>query len=264
MRWSLCSALFLAVQSVVVVVSAAPSARPDVDVSVKFPDSNPFGRVYNGHSNNLLQIHVSNHAPEPIVVNRIYGQYRDLSKRQKVIRNTTSLRLSQPVQPGGLPSPLINYAFHSENKIGEVNLRVWIDYLDAKNSLHSVLAFDDTVTVEEPPSSWFDLQLLSLYLILGSLFSFVGYQLYKSYFGSSLKKHKRSSVPVAGTAKARSTPATPIKSLADGDKAYEDDWIPEHHLRQRKSGAKGGNTSATSGDESDSPKKRKGKAAGRR
>lgn len=35
-----------------------------------------------------------------------------------------------PVSPKS-KSPLIPYRFHSENKIGDVGLRVWVDYNDA-------------------------------------------------------------------------------------------------------------------------------------
>lgn len=192
-----------------------------------------------------------NHSPENVVVTRVHGQYREAAGKARPLRNTTSLRVNQAAPAGGLPSPAIKYAFHSENRIGEVGLRVWVDYLDARNALHSVLAFDDVVTVEEPPASWFDLQLIFLYLIIGSFLSFVGYQVYNSYFKRSPLR-KRTAPPAAVRAKA---PATPVKALADGEKAYEDDWIPEHHLRSRKSASKG---NVTSGDESEPSAKRKG------
>ena len=40
------------------------------------------------------------------------------------------MRLGMPVSPKS-KSPLIPYRFHSENKIGDVGLRVWVDYNDA-------------------------------------------------------------------------------------------------------------------------------------
>lgn len=43
MRWSL-------LLSAVIGAVAAASAKPDVDVTVKFPPTNPFAKVYNGHS----------------------------------------------------------------------------------------------------------------------------------------------------------------------------------------------------------------------
>lgn len=87
--------------------------------------------------------------------------------------------------------------FHSENKQGEVGLRVWVDYLDAVRLLHSppvrrrvareadprrscpsfllsqskrphtVLGFEGTATVSEPKGSWFD---PALYVFFSSLF----------------------------------------------------------------------------------------------
>lgn len=43
------------------------------------------------------------------------------------------MRLGMPVSPKS-KSPLIPYRFHSENKIGDVGLRVWVDYNDAVSS----------------------------------------------------------------------------------------------------------------------------------
>lgn len=81
------------------VALAAPtgSAQPDVEASIKFPDSNPFGRVENGNSNNLLHVRVQNHADHPITVLRVRGQYREATGKERPLREV-SLRCEE--EPG--------------------------------------------------------------------------------------------------------------------------------------------------------------------
>ncbi|BGP58376.1 hypothetical protein JCM8202_001877 [Rhodotorula sphaerocarpa] len=233
------------------VALAAPthSAQPDVEASIKFPDSNPFGRVENGNSNNLLHVRVQNHADHPITVLRVRGQFREATGKERPLRETTTLRLGMPVSPKS-KSPLIPYRFHSENKIGDVGLRVWVDYNDASNNPHTVLGYDSTVTIGEPQSSWFDLELLFLYALLGSILAGVGYIGYTSYFApassssSSRKKRAPSSStssssaatgngagrPAAVTAKS----ATIVDNETGERNRVDESWVPEHHLRARK------------------------------
>ncbi|GAA5982381.1 hypothetical protein JCM10908_006623 [Rhodotorula pacifica] len=258
----------LLLSSSAAVVSARPtsSPTPDVEANIKFPDSNPFGRVTNGDSNNLLHVRVQNHADHAITVLRVRGQFREASGKERPLRETTTMRLGMPVSPKS-KSPLIPYKFHSENKIGDVGLRVWVDYNDANNNAHSVLGYDSTVTVGEPKSSWFDLELLFLYALLGAFFAGGAYFVYTSYFEptvtTSKSKKKR-------TTSSSSTPSRPhavtakSSSIVDGTtgekKKVDESWVPEHHLRTRGAGGKkaagGGYVSAgaTSGEESEGRK----------
>lgn len=88
-------------------------------------------------------------------------------------------------------------------------------------------------------------------MLLG-LIAVAGHYAYKAYLTPA---------PVKGSKRAPLVPASP---KADG-KAYEDEWIPDHVIRQRKAAAgakKAGYTSATSGEESEGAakgKKSKGK-----
>ncbi|GAA5880039.1 hypothetical protein JCM3774_004545 [Rhodotorula dairenensis] len=254
------AALLLSTGSVLARPTAAAST-PDVEALIKFPDSNPFGRVTNGNSNNLLHVRVQNHADHPITILRVRGQFREASGKERPLRETTTMRLGMPVSPKS-KSPLIPYRFHSENKIGDVGLRVWVDYNDANNNPHTVLGYDSTVTVGEPKSSWFDIELLFLYVLLGGFFAGVAYFVYTSYFDPSLssasgaggkKRSSTSTRPSAVTAKSSSI----VDNVTGEKNKVDESWVPEHHLRTR--GVKGGNTSATSGDESDGRK-----AGGRR
>ncbi|KAI5476525.1 hypothetical protein MNV49_007535 [Pseudohyphozyma bogoriensis] len=231
-------------------VSAAKDSGLDVSVNMKFPDNNPFGRVSNGHSNNLLHVKVANHAGEEITLTRVFGAYREAEGRQRALRNTTTLPLRQSVLPG-LASPLIPYKFHSENRIGEVGLRVWIEYLDAAKKPRTILGYDGNVTIVEPPVNWFDLQLLSVYAFLAAFFAFLAYTAY-NYFTPAPVKGKR-----PRRAPAPATPSTPTAGTpAESGKSYEEDWIPEHVLRSRKNLVKD-SPGATSGEESEGGTRRR-------
>ncbi|KAM0751151.1 hypothetical protein T439DRAFT_325303 [Meredithblackwellia eburnea MCA 4105] len=229
------------------------STGKDVDVTIKFPDTNPFARVQNGHSSNLLQVRFANHAGEELVITSVHGQYRESGGKQRALRNTTNLPLRQSVLPG-LASPLIPYKFHSENKVGEVGLRVWVDYLDAGKKQHSVLGFDGTVNVVEPPTSWLDPHLLFAYLVLGAGLYFAGTWVYGTYISPPASTTGKSKAKRAPRPSTPQTPATPT-----GEGKYEEDWIPAHHLRSRKEKIAG--EGATSGEESEggTPRRRSGR-----
>ncbi|TNY19665.1 hypothetical protein DMC30DRAFT_291306, partial [Rhodotorula diobovata] len=210
--------------------AAVPTS--DVEALIKFPDSNPFGTVHNGVNSNLLHVRVSNHGHEPVTVTRVRGQFREAHGRERPLRNTTVMPLGLPVGPGQ-KSPLIPFKFHSENKVGDVGLRVWVDFVDGARRSHSVLGYDSTVTVVEPKGSWFDLELLFLYLLLGSAFSGVAYLVYTSYLSPTPVATKSAAAarrrPHAVTAKSAS-----IVDNTDGSRVrVDDEWVPEHHREVR-------------------------------
>lgn len=75
----------------------------------------------------------------------------------------------------------------------------------------------------------------------------VGYLAYQSYFPA--KKVKRT-LP---------TPSAPVEVKATSTSTgYEEEWIPEHHIKSRKSGYKSGGA-LSSGDESGPERKVKSK-----
>ncbi|KAK4053971.1 hypothetical protein OIO90_003616 [Microbotryomycetes sp. JL221] len=245
MKLSLASVVAGAALAAQVVVAAA---GPDVEASVQWPASNAFGRVTNGRADNALEVRVANHAKEDITVTRVFGAYREAQGKQRALRNTTELKLRQVI-PSGQKSPLIPYTLHSENKIGDVGLRVWIEYLDSSAKKHVTLGYEGIATVVEPAGSFFDPALLFSYLVILAIIGGAGYLVYNTYYAAP--KTKRTRTP-------RSAPATATTSATAFDtpsKGVDNEWIPEHHLRARKPA--GGYTSATSGDESEGGTKRK-------
>lgn len=113
---------------------------------------------------------------------------------------------------------------------------------------------------------------LFLYVLLGGLFAGIAYFVYTTYFDPSLslssssssssksgKKAASGGRPSAVTAKSSS-----IVDNVTGEKSKVDEsWVPEHHLRTRGGGKKGGSASAsagaTSGEESEGARGKKGR-----
>ncbi|KAK4048621.1 hypothetical protein OIV83_004591 [Microbotryomycetes sp. JL201] len=240
----------LTLASCAVVACAALSVaavQPDVEANVQWPASNAFGRITNGRADNLLEIRVANHAKDDITVTRVFGGYHEAQGKQRALRNTTELKLRQVV-PSGQKSPLIPYRLHSENKIGDVGLRVWVEYLDSASKKHVATGYDGVATVVEPEGSFFDPALLFSYLVILTIIGGGAYLVYNTYYAAPKPKSKRAKrAPVAASDAASPAADASVQGV-------DNDWIPEHHLRNRKAG---GYVSATSGDESEGAAKRK-------
>ncbi|GAA5937889.1 uncharacterized protein JCM15063_005404 [Sporobolomyces koalae] len=238
MRFSLLNVLLASTFAISTAFAAPVLGKPDLDVVAKFPEKNPFGRVTNGVSNNLLNLRVTSHSSDPVKIVSVHGQYYEASGKERPLRQTTNFPLAVDLPPRA-KSPLIPYRFHSENRIGEVGLRVYVDVLDAGRKKWTYLAYEGTVDVIEIPGSWFDLELISLYLILSVFFGSIGYLVYKSYLlgpvvPSKKNKQGKSQRPPRPNVVAKDDEIRDsAEAVKDGDKLLDQDWIPDHHVRSK-------------------------------
>lgn len=93
------------------------------------------------------------------------------------------------------------------------------------------------------PLSNLELVSLSTYAIVASFLAGLCYLAYSTFVPQS-KKFRSKKTPAAST----SSPAS--AATATGAAGYQEEWIPEHHLRKSKSSKKqAGGVSGTSGDE---------------
>ena len=138
--------------------------------------------------------------------------------------------------------------------------------MDSQGNEYRVSAYEDVVTVVEPESSWFDWQL---YVLLEPEFashyadhapSWTTYAIVLALFGAG---GYFAYLQLAPQPKKRKAPvvSAPVTVTATGAGGYQEEWIPEHHLKKtkaRKGDATGDETSGTelSGTEG---RKRKGK-----
>jgi len=114
---------------------------------------------------------------------------------------------------------------------------------------YRVSAFDSIVTVVEREISWFDMKLcvsspsatslllltfrsLSTYAIVFGLLGSLGYYAYLTYMPQPKKIRKT----------AVSAPIGPV-SATGSTTGYQEEWIPEHHLKKAK-GKKAGTVSS--------------------
>lgn len=127
----------------------------------------------------------------------------------------------------------------------DIGLTVWVNIAETgSKELHQITALNQTVSVVEPQSSWFDLQLLFLYLVMASALAGGAYLLYSSFFAQPTRKSSKTKTRQVKAV----VPAEKGKAYPDV-KPYEEEWIPEQHLKHRasklkKSGAAAGGASS--------------------
>ncbi|CAL1716794.1 unnamed protein product [Somion occarium] len=201
-------------------VAAAPEAdaiEPEILIVANFPESNAFGHVVNGESNKIF-LTIENKSGRNVTLENIAGSFHH-PETNKLIKNITALSYNLPLLEGAkLQLP---YQFYSEFKPGDLRLNIWLEH-SLDDNKYRVTAYDSIITVVEPETSIFDIKLWLTYLIVSALIGGLGYYSYLSL------------VPQP---KKRKTPAVsaPVGTVtATGAGGYQEEWIPEHHLKKPK------------------------------
>jgi len=210
-------------------------AEPEISVVAAFPESNPFGHVVNGEKNNLV-LTVENRSDKNATLLTVHSAVYH-PESGVLIKNLTTSTFGIVLPVGTKLN--IPYAFYSEFKPGDLRLNVWLVHTVGE-SKYTVLAYDSIVTVVEPEASLLDFKLISTYLIVACMCGGLLYLAYLSFVPQS-KKRKA----------ALQNTVTPVSTAtASGAGGYQEEWIPEHHLRKTKSTRKeSGAASGASGDE---------------
>ncbi|KIP11166.1 hypothetical protein PHLGIDRAFT_83972 [Phlebiopsis gigantea 11061_1 CR5-6] len=232
-------------------VSASPLGNPDepeVVVFAEFPEDNAFGHVVNGQRNDIF-VTVENKSDRNVTLQNIAGSLHH-TDTNKLVKNTTASTYKLPLLEGAkLKLP---YSFYSEFKPGDLRLNLWVEH-ETDGEKYRVVAYDSIIKIVEPEGSFFDIKMWITYAIVLGLLGGAGYFSYLTF----VPQPKKRKVP---------TPSAPVGTVtATGAGGYQEEWIPEHHLkkpkaRKTKSGA------VTSGDETSGAelsaaegRKRKGK-----
>lgn len=246
-------------------VSKEEVVTPNLAVSVKatFPAAEVFGvKLVNGHATQAV-LDITNNEPEPITVSVIGGALSTLKglpvgihPSAAILKNLTTTKYGVEIPAGAQES--LPYTFTTDMQPDDLRLQLIAVIADVKGTVYQVQAFNETVTVVEGPTSFFDPQIIFLYLILLAGFTGTLYFVYKTWIETlfpQTKRHgkggERARRSLAGTKKAvpvdeqlsvigADGPAVTTKDLAD--KAYDEAWIPDHHInrpaaRRVKSGA---------------------------
>ena len=130
----------------------------------------------------------------------------------------------------------------------ELGLTVWVNLAEpGSKDIHPVTAFNQTVNIVEPASSWFDPQAIFMYLLLTAALAGGIYYAYNSYFAPPAKK-------LTKPKKVKAVVVADQKAYPDV-RPYEEEWIPAEHLKSRqpklkkRGGASSGGEDLTSGGE---------------
>ncbi|KAG1882231.1 hypothetical protein F4604DRAFT_1577643, partial [Suillus subluteus] len=192
---------------------------PEIVIETTFPESNPFGHVVNGERNQLFLV-VENRSDKNITLQSVAGSFHH-PETGTLIKNTSSLTYGFPLLEG--TKLQIPYSFYSEFKPGDLRLNIWLEHT-VDDDKYRVTAYDSVVTIVEPEPSWLDFKLLSTYLIVFAALGGVSYAAYSAYVPSQKPKRKR---PTQVSA--------PVGTVtASGSGGYQEEWIPEHHLKKTK------------------------------
>jgi hypothetical protein len=207
---------------------------PEIVATAAFPESNPFSHVVNGEKNTLT-VTVENKSSKNVTLLNIAGALVH-PDTNALLKNLTSLKYGVTLLEG--LKLQIPYTFHSEYKPGDHRLNVWVEH-ESEDGVFKVEAFDSVVTVVDPPLSIFDLKLLSTYAIVAGL---LGGLLYLAYI-TFVPQPKKTRAKKAPSTDAVSSPVGTVTATGAG--GYQEEWIPEHHLRKGKGKKQG----AASGDD---------------
>ncbi|KAG1785698.1 uncharacterized protein HD556DRAFT_1420643 [Suillus plorans] len=220
MRPSIYIARSLSLATVLMALGVSASLDdPEIVIETTFPESNPFGHVVNGERNQILLL-VENKSDKNVTLQSVAGSFHH-SETGTLIKNTSSLAYDIPLLEGSKLQ--IPYSFYSEFKPGDLRLNIWLEHT-VDDDKYRVTAYDSVVTIVEPEPSWLDLKLFSTYLIVFAAFAGVTYTAYNAYVPSQKPKRKRPTQV--------SAPIGPV--TASGSSGYQEEWIPEHHLKKTK------------------------------
>ncbi|KAJ7499444.1 hypothetical protein FB451DRAFT_38658 [Mycena latifolia] len=236
------SLVALVFSSQVVLEQEAPAETPastepvePVVVSAAFPESNPFGHIVNGEKNTIT-LTVENKSGQNITLISVGGAVYNV-QNDALIKNLTTLTYSVPLVPS--VKIQVPYMFYSEFKPGDIRLNVWVDHTLDNESLR-LGAYDSIVTVVEPEVSIFDFKMISTYIVTAALLGGLVYVAYQA-FAPKRTRSKKKPAPSAVSAPVGAVTAT-------GAGGYQEEWIPEHHIRKPKASRKKSGA-LTSGDE---------------
>ena len=169
-----------------------------------------------------------------VAVNSLTGAFLDPARkdgeRKRILRNMTNRILhDDPLVQFTNGKPLqLPYDIHSEFKPQKLDIELRATVTD-KSSLnkYNLLLYRGSVTVEEPPQSLWDLELLSVYLILAGLAGAVAYYVYLSYIQPALRAH-------LSTSSSKRKDKTPAPVANKDGKTYDESWIPEEAISQQQ------------------------------
>ncbi|MCJ1229733.1 hypothetical protein MMC12_006403 [Toensbergia leucococca] len=222
------------------------SANLAVKVSTSFPSSEIFGiKIVNGHQTQAL-LSFTNDEPEPISVAFIGGSLWTSAfapQGNKLVRNLTTIRYNVEIPAGQKDS--ISFNFKTDLHPQDLKLNLAAVVTDSDGTFYTIQAFNETVSIVEPDTSFFDPQIIFLYLFLLAAFGGTCYFIYSTWISTLFPQKRRSGGKAAERAKRSSGGSKKVDpsdqvSVAGADgpavttsaKTYDESWIPAHHINK--------------------------------
>ncbi|KZF26549.1 hypothetical protein L228DRAFT_264930 [Xylona heveae TC161] len=216
-----------------------------VSVSASFPSSEIFGvKLVNGHPTQAV-LSFTNEEPNPVTVAVVGGSLWTLSDEAQNsinIRNVTTTRYNVEIPAGAKES--LSYSFATDLHPQDLRLNLVALLHNAEGAFFSLNAFNETVSVVEPDMSIFDPQIIFLYLVLAAGFAGTIYFIYNTWIATLFPQKRRGG---KGGERAKTSshrvkkvdPADQVSvvgadgpAVTSGAKAYDESWIPEHHIKR--------------------------------
>lgn len=219
---------------------AAPVPELKADVIGTFPEADIFGvKLVNGRPTKAV-VEVTNHEDEPITFAFMGGQLHttkdlgpDAHPSASILRNLTTVRYEASI-PSGEKSSL-PYSFVLDMQPQDVRLQLTGVIMTSANNIYQVEVYNDVVSIVEAPTSFFDPQIIFLYLVLSAVFGGALYFLYKTYIEAFLPQaNKRTRASMKGKGKVgidqKDDASAPEVVASGADKGYDESWIPAGHI----------------------------------
>ncbi|RMX80649.1 hypothetical protein D0867_16308 [Hortaea werneckii] len=159
-----------------------------------------------------------------------------------VLRNLTTQRYGVQIPAG--EKETLTYAFVNEMHPQDLRLSIAAVLQNQEGNVFTKMVYNETVSVVEAPMSFFDPQIIFLYIFLAAAFGGTCYFIYNTWIttlfpqkkrggkgGERAKKSSGGSKPVDPADQA-SVVGADGPAVTTGAKGYDESWIPAGHIQR--------------------------------
>lgn len=217
-----------------------------VSVVAAFPDAEIFGiKLVNGKPTKAL-LSFSNDEPEPVTVKFIGGVLWTPPfdpQGSRIVRNLTATRYHVEIAAGEKQS--LPYEFVTELHPQDLRLEIAAIMSGSSSSGgkdFAVQAFNETISIVEPDTSFFDPKIIFLYLFMlasagGVLYLFYTIWIAPYFPQKRARSGEKAKKTATGSKKVEPREAAEVMgsdgpAVATGAKSYNEEWIPAHHIQR--------------------------------